>query len=239
MPVQTCKIIYNKRLSEKESLFVMKIKGEFSALAGQFYMLRAWDNYPTLSRPISVHDIDEEGISFMYHVIGEGTEIFASLGEGDEISLQGPYGNGFPVPEEGAKVALIGGGMGVAPLLYTAKTLNKPDVYVGFREEVLEEDDYRNAAGELVTKIGGTILDEIDLDAYDVVYACGPLGMERALANMAKGKRAKVYVSLEKRMACGMGACLVCSCSMALGGNKKVCKDGPVFAADEVNFDEL
>ena len=236
MPSGNYKILCNERISG-DNMWVMKVAGDFKANAGQFFMLRAWDRYPVLSRPISVHDLGEGYIAFMYRVVGEGTEILSKLVKGDDITLAGPYGNGFPLNLNG-KIALVGGGMGVAPLLWTAKQLDKPDVYLGFREEVLLENEYRAAAGKLITRIGGTILDDIDYDAYDYVFACGPLGMEKALANMVKGHKAKVYVSLEKHMACGMGACLVCTCFTSKG-NKKVCKDGPVFLADEVLFDEL
>lgn len=231
-------VISNKLISSPEDkMYLMDIAGDFSATMGQFYMLRSWGSYPTLSRPISVHDIGSGYISFVYRQIGEGTGILSSLKPGSEITLNGPYGNGFPLFPKG-KVALIGGGMGIAPLYLAAKSLLKPDIYLGFRERVILGSKYEAYASKFVTRVGGTILDDFDVDAYDTVYACGPLGMEKALAERASGSKAKVYVSLEKHMACGMGACLVCTC-FTKGGNKKVCKDGPVFLSTEVLFDEL
>ena len=120
------KIIENSYIGE--DMYRMKVAGKFEGKMGQFYMLRAWDKYPVLSRPISIHDIDEEGITFLYKVVGEGTEIFAKLVPGDEIKLQGPYGNGYEKVE--GKVALVGGGIGVAPLYLVAKTIPGCDAYL-------------------------------------------------------------------------------------------------------------
>lgn len=243
MPVMQCKVISNSRISAKDNMYIVKVAGNFkNCRMGQFYMLRGWDDYPLLSRPISIHDVDDEGASFMYRVIGEGTDLFSRMKKGDVMTVQGPCGNGYPDIEHGKKVALVGGGMGIAPLLYAARSLsvagNKPDVYLGFREEVLEEEQYKPFANKVVTRIGGTILDDINPNDYDVIFTCGPLGMEKALAEKVKGTKAKLYLSLEKHMACGMGACLVCSIG-TITGNKKVCKDGPVFEASEVLFDEI
>ena len=231
-------VISNELISAPEDkMYLMRVAGDFPARMGQCYMLRAWETYPTLSRPISVHDKGDGYISFMYRQISEGTEILVSLKSGDEITLNGPYGNGFPEKPEG-KVALVGGGMGIAPLYLAAKSLPKPDIYLGFRERVIFGDKYQAAAGKFISRVGGTILYDIKVDEYDTIFACGPLGMEKALADKAAGSKAKLYLSLEKHMACGMGACLVCTC-FTKGGNKKVCKDGPVFLASEVIFDDL
>lgn len=239
MPAEKCKILSNEKISDSENICVLKIAGNFhNCKMGQFYMVRTVEAYPLLSRPLSVYDVDGEGISFMYRIVGEGTKIFSGLKKDDEMILQGPYGNGYPEVEKTKKIALVGGGMGVAPLLYAAKSLNKPDIFLGFRNEILEEDKYKPYAAKLVTKKGGTIIDDINPGDYDVIFSCGPIGMEKALAEKVKGTKAKLYVSLEKHMACGIGACLVCSVGTVIG-NKKVCKDGPVFDADEVLFNEL
>ena len=113
------KILENKYIGE--DMYFMKVEGNFKAEMGQFYMLRAWDTYPLLSRPISVHDIDENSISFLYKVVGEGTKIFSTLKVGDDIKLEGPYGKGYEKVE--GKVALVGGGIGVAPLYLVAKNI--------------------------------------------------------------------------------------------------------------------
>lgn len=214
-------------------VFWMNIEGDYHGEMGQFYMLRAWDNYPVLSRPISIHDIGKGYISFLYRKVGEGTELLTALKPGDTLMLEGPFGNGYPYTEN--KVALIGGGMGTAPLLYAAKRLPNADVYLGFSGKSFRVEAFEQAAGKIVVNIGGYIMNDLEPDAYDAVYCCGSLGMMRALAERMKGSRARLYVSLEKRMACGVGACLGCSIATK-HGNRKICSDGPVFAAEEVNL---
>ena len=211
------KIIENTYIGE--DMYQMKVQGEFKGRMGQFYMLRAWDNYPTLSRPISIHDIDENSITFLYKVVGEGTKIFSRLTPGDNIKLEGPYGNGYQKVE--GKVALVGGGIGVAPLYLVAKNIPSSDSYLGFRNEPILIDKYEEVCNNVKT--------------------AGPTPMMKALmdkvekTNAEKGTNTRVMVSLENRMACGMGACLVCTCKTQ-GGNKKTCKDGPVFWGEDVIF---
>lgn len=222
-----------------KDFYLLKASGSYDAKMGQFCMLRAWEDYPVLSRPISIFDCDAEGISFLYKVVGQGTELLAQLKPGDDITVQGPHGNGFPQVQ--GKVALVGGGIGVAPLYYTAKQLkeqgNSVDLYLGFQEEALLEEDYKAVCDKLVLNIGGFVTDDINPADYDVIMTCGPHIMMKVLADKTKGSGAKLYVSMENRMGCGVGACLVCSCKTT-GGNKKVCKDGPVFTAEEVFGDE-
>ena len=231
------KIIRNEAVGP--DFYLLKAEGHFDVQMGQFCMLRAWDQYPVLSRPISIYDCDEEGISFLYKVVGEGTELFTRLKAGDEIDVQGPYGNGFP-QEENKKVALVGGGVGIAPLYLAAKKLKEAgcsvDLYLGFSDEALLEDEFGAVCDRLIVDVGGYITDSVNPDEYDVIMTCGPKIMMQVLAQKVKGSRAKLYVSMENRMGCGIGACLVCSCKTK-DGNKKVCKDGPVFPAEEVFFD--
>ena len=206
---------------------------------GQFYMLRAWRNYPVLSRPISVFDEDGETVSFLYKVVGKGTGIFSALRKGDEISALGPLGNSFPSVT--GKIAFVGGGVGIAPFYLAAKQLkalrgsSRVDLYLGFSEAPILTEEYKRVADNLIVNVGGFITDEIDPACYDHIMACGPEPMMRALYEKCKLIRAegKLYVSLESRMACGLGACFVCSCKTR-DGNKKICKDGPVFKGAEV-----
>lgn len=229
------KIIWNKQLSE--DFFLMKAEEKNNAEMGQFYMLRAWDKFPLLSRPISIFDRDDESVSFLFKNIGQGTEIFSKLKAGDEISLEGPYGNGFPKVQ--GKIALVGGGVGIAPLYLAAKVLksanpdNIVDIYLGFSERGVLYEEYKNVADKVHINVGGFITDDIDPNQYDYALACGPKIMMKILYEKCKGTKAKVYVSMENRMGCGVGACLVCSCK-TINGNKKVCKDGPVFLGEEV-----
>jgi dihydroorotate dehydrogenase electron transfer subunit len=205
---------------------------------GQFYMLRAWGNYPVLSRPISVFDSDGQTVSFLYKVVGKGTEIFAELKAGDSVTLQGPLGNSFP--EVDGRIALVGGGVGIAPLFLAAKQLRAAhpdcllDIYLGFSDQALLTNEYQRVTDSVTIDVGGFITDKVDPSRYDHLLTCGPEVMMRALYGKCKGADAnKIYVSMENRMACGVGACLVCSCKTT-GGNKKVCKDGPVFNGKDV-----
>jgi len=158
------------------------------------------------------------------------------LKQDDEIKLEGPYGNGFPNVE--GKIALVGGGMGVAPLYYTAKNIKNADVYMGFREEVILEEEFKKYSNEVHIALGNKLVTDIlDVEKYDYILTCGPEKMMEKIVKMAKGTNTKVYVSIENKMACGVGACLVCTCK-TIDGNKKTCKDGPVFLGEEVLFNE-
>lgn len=226
------KVVENRYVGE--GMYYLKVGGDFNAKMGQFYMLRAWDKYPLLSRPISIYDIDDEGISFLYKVVGEGTEIFSKLKKGDHISLEGPYGNGFEKVE--GRVALIGGGIGIAPLYLVAKDIPNCDCYLGFREEPIMTEDFEKVVKKLVTTSGDTfVTDVVDVNNYDYILACGPTPMMKKIVDMTKGTNTKVQISLENHMACGVGACLVCTCKTK-NGNKKTCKDGPVFWGEDVIF---
>jgi dihydroorotate dehydrogenase electron transfer subunit len=206
---------------------------------GQFFMLRAWKTYPVLSRPISVFDKSPGQIAFLYKVVGVGTAKLSRLRPGDDITLDGPHGNGFP--DAAGRVALVGGGVGVAPFFLAAKTLRQMDgvtaldIYLGFSGEALLEDAFAPLADRLTLDVGGFITDTIDPAAYDMIFACGPEAMMRALHRKCRAQNAihRLWVSLENRMACGLGACLVCTCRTATG-NRKACTDGPVFRADDL-----
>lgn len=230
-------ILQNEQVSD--DFYLMKVQKENQAAMGQFYMLRAWNEYPVLSRPISVFDADPETVSFLYKVVGKGTEIFTKLKAGDEITLDGPHGNGFP--EVKGKIALVGGGVGIAPLYLTAKTLKKldpdtkVDIYLGFSGQPILTDRYEAVADQVKVNVGGFVTDDIDPREYDFILTCGPEIMMKVLYRKCRDLKAKapVYVSMENRMACGIGACLVCTCKTSKG-NRRACKDGPVMLGNEV-----
>lgn len=229
-------VISNDRLTD--GVYHLRVEANSGGKMGQFYMLRAWGAYPLLSRPLSIHQVNDDGVEFLYHVVGEGTEILSRLNPGDSVGLEGPFGTGFPQVE--GKVALVGGGIGIAPLYYCAKELPGSDVYLGFSREAYRTEAFRSVAAELTVDVGGLILDSVDFTKYDHVFVCGPHPMlkaaqQKGLAAEAAGSRTNVYLSLENRMACGIGACLVCSVSCK-DGNRKACADGPVFHAEEVIF---
>lgn len=216
----------------------MTLEGCHAGEAGQFYMLRCWDNFPLLSRPISIHDRNGDSITFLYRVHGGGTELLSKLLPGNSLTLEGPYGNGFPPPQ--GRTALVGGGMGIAPLLLAAKQMPEADVYLGYSGEAFTEPSFRSlrSNGGLTVISGGTILDRLDPRQYDTIITCGPVPMMEELARRCAGSGASLYVSVEKRMACGIGACNGCAVETA-SGIKKACVDGPVFPAEEVNFYDL
>lgn len=218
------------------SVFRMRVAGQFAGKMGQFYMLRAWDNYPVLSRPLSIFDLDENYIEFLYLAVGEGTSLFSKLKPGDPISLDGPFGNGFPEVHEQAKVAFIGGGIGIAPFYHALRSIPHADVYLGYSKEGYMIEEFQEATtGKVEVNIGGIILDQVDFYEYDYIFSCGPHPMLRAVQQkqLHTNSKADVYVSLENRMACGVGACLVCSVK-CVDKRKKACADGPVFRAEEV-----
>ena len=214
-------ILQNEQVSD--DFYLMKVKKENQAAMGQFYMLRAWNEYPVLSRPISVFDADPETVSFLYKVVGKGTEIFTKLKAGDEITLDGPHGNGFP--EVKGKIALVGGGVGIT----------KVDIYLGFSGQPILTDRYEAVADQVKVNVGGFVTDDIDPREYDFILTCGPEIMMKVLYRKCRDLKAKapVYVSMENRMACGIGACLVCTCKTSKG-NRRACKDGPVMLGNEV-----
>jgi len=229
-------VISNERLTD--GVYCLSVEGGNGGKMGQFYMLRAWGAYPILSRPISINKVDGNNVDFLYHVVGEGTELLSQLKSGDAIGLEGPYGNGFPIAE--GKIALVGGGIGIAPLLYCAQELTGCDVYLGFSREPFQTEEFRSHADKLTVDVGGLILDSVDFMEYDHVFVCGPHPMLKAaqlksIAARLAGSNTNVYLSMENRMACGIGACLVCSVSCR-DGQRKACTDGPVFLAEEVVF---
>ena len=234
-------ILYHKKLSD--GFFLLKAEAHARVFPGQFYMLRAWGDCPVLSRPVSVYDADGDGVTFLYKVVGKGTRIISKLKPGDDITLQGPYGNGFfdVLGDASGSIAMVGGGVGIAPFYYTAKKLKikypkvSVDMYLGFSGTPLLLDAFGRVSDNLVTDVGGYITDKIAPEKYGQILTCGPQAMMRALYQKCKtaGVSEKLYVSLENRMACGIGTCLVCRCRTT-GGNKKTCADGPVFKGEAV-----
>ena len=220
--------------------------------AGQFYMLRAWaaDATPILSRPISVDDFDNQtgALTFLYQVKGEGTRKLAALQAGNTLTVTGPCGNGFDTAALAAshkRIAVVGGGIGTAPMYQLTRELAaggvKPDVFFGFRDKPYCMEEYRSIAGivKVSTDTGavgfhGFVTQLYDPEDYDVVLVCGPTVMMRNAARLCAEKGTPCFVSLEKKMACGIGACLGCTCETRSGEGKSVCKNGPVFDAAEV-----
>ena len=222
-----------------EAIIHLTIATETRPKPGQFYLLRAWQEAPLLGRPISVFDYSEGKVEFVFKVVGKGTEILAKLKVNDKLQLQGPFGNGFPEAE--GKILLIGGGLGNAPLHATAKALKargqEVDLRLGFAEKIYLEKEFKQAATNTQFVVGGLVTNGLTMEKYDAVFTCGPHPMMEAVVKMAHQAGIPSYVSIEKRMACGIGACLVCTCKTK-SGNKKTCKDGPVFEGEEIFYED-
>lgn len=222
------------------------------AVPGQFVSLYCEEHSRLLPRPISICEIDKKrsAIRLVYRLAGEGTKEFSALQTDDEVKVLGPLGNGFPL--EGEHPIVIGGGIGVPPMLELAKSLSaKATIVLGYRDEQLflkeQFEDYGQV--EIATDNGavgvhGTVVDVLEQKQItgDVIYACGPKPMLAAVKRYAMEHEIKCYVSMEERMACGIGACLGCVCQTKEEDahshvhNTRVCKDGPVFLAEEVEL---
>lgn len=254
---ESLKIVSQEEIGK--NIFSMWLQADHmaaNAKPGQFLSLYTRDGSKLLPRPISICEIDRENgrIRLVYRVTGKntGTEAFSRLHPGVVIETLGPLGNGFPLKEaEGKKVFLIGGGIGIPPMLETAKELNADKTAVlGYRDELFLKDEFEKYADVYVaTEDGsagtrGNVLDAIRENALkaDVIFACGPTPMLRALKSYAEENNITCWISMEERMACGIGACLACVCkskdidSHSQVHNKRVCKDGPVFLSTEVEL---
>ena len=221
------------------------------AQAGQFAHIRA-EGF-LLRRPISICEVDRAAgaVTLVFEVRGEGTKVISELREGDLIDMLAPLGNGFSLLP-GKKAILIGGGIGIPPMLELAKNLNcEKTAVIGYRDkETFLADELRKYAdvviatedGSVGTK--GNVIDAIRAEKLtaDIIYACGPTPMLKALKTYAMENGIECYISLEEKMACGIGACLGCVCHSkdvdehSNVRNKRICKDGPVFRAEEVEL---
>ncbi|WP_240910251.1 dihydroorotate dehydrogenase electron transfer subunit [Desulfopila sp. IMCC35008] len=245
-----------ERLSEENMRLTLKapeIAAE--AQAGQFVMIRtALGMDPLLRRPFSIHQTDSSGhIQIYFKIVGKGTDLLAHVREGEELSVLGPLGKGFRIPEK-APVCLVGGGLGIAPMLFLCKEVcrvkkgcGNDTLVLGGRTktevEPLIEDFQQMGLKIIATTDDGTygehgnvtdVLNSIQLPADTVVFACGPEPMMAAVSGYCKKHGLRCQVSVESVMACGMGACLGCNRTAADGGYVHVCLDGPVFDAEEM-----
>ena len=185
-------------------------------------------------------------LTVVFQVKGEGTRWLAARQAGDVLDVLGPLGHGYEIPD--GRVLVVGGGIGVPPMLYAAKCCHGADACVGFRsrEQAILLEELGAVCGEVrVASDDGSIGAHGFVDAlvrqalaekrYDAVFACGPRPMLHSVARAAAEGHTACYVSMEERMGCGIGACLVCACSVG-GHHRHVCKDGPVFRAEEVDW---
>lgn len=219
----------------------------YKSKPGQFVMVRCGED-TILRRPLSIHQTEDDSLSILYVVIGKGTQWLAVRQPGDKVDVFGPLGHGFTVHSDSRNLLLVAGGMGIAPLMFLYNkmvaegrnvtllygTANKDRYPVPARiKTVAATEDgsvgHRGMATELIPQ---------HLGKTDQVFACGPLPMYKAMAQMSELKDKPVQVSLEMRMGCGMGTCYACTIRTRQG-LKQVCKDGPVFELNDILWEDI
>ena len=226
-----------------ESVYEMVLLGDTSSLRspGQFINIKIDGLF--LRRPISVCDYDENSITIIYKVVGEGTELLIKMKCGEKLDVLCGLGNGFDTSKSGDNPVLIGGGAGVPPMYNLCKKLisegKKVTVILGFNnaDEMFYEDKFKALGADVkVTTVDGSygikgyVTDALKETNYTYFYTCGPMPMFKAIENTATTSG---QYSFEERMGCGFGACMGCSCKTKYG-NKRICKDGPVLEREEI-----
>ena len=265
-----------KILSRKEvapNIYLMSLKAPEivqDALPGQFIHINikcSKDNYPLLRRPLSIHRIDKEKgeIFILFQIMGEGTKLLADRTIRDDLDIMGPIGNGFNIYPESKKIMIVGGGIGVAPLLALCEESIKKGkevrVLIGAlkKELVIGEESFKilGAKIDVATDdesyqykgLVADLLERIIKEGWlaDQIFACGPKPMLKKISEIALQANINYQVSMEERMACGIGACLGCVCKIKTNDKKeykvkyeykRVCVDGPVFGGSEVVLDD-
>jgi dihydroorotate dehydrogenase electron transfer subunit len=260
MPVnKKCEIVKKEFLLDNIcSMTIVAPEIAKEAKPGQFLNIRVIDNIePLLRRPISIYNADKEKgeVTFIFQLKGKGTNILANRKEGELLDIMGPLGYGTFKFEGYKNIAIIGGGIGIFPLHELSKRAKEAGVntkiYIGFRNKdlVILEDEFKSVCNEFVLatddgsygKNGFAInflKDDIETNKPDCIYACGPLPMLKAVQSYANENNIPCQISLEERMACGMGVCLGCAVKDAKQENtyKHVCKNGPVFDSRDVEI---
>jgi dihydroorotate dehydrogenase electron transfer subunit len=251
--IEDLKVIENKRLTH--DFFVLELSGNEKIpdlRPGQFAQVKIDGSSETfLRRPISIHDVDYEknSLRMLVQIAGKGTETLSKLNKGDLLNIVYPLGNSFSLPEKSEKVLLVGGGCGIAPLLFLGKYLKSNnyiiEILLGFRnsERIIEIEEYEKIGTVHLTTEDGSCGEKgfvtkhsvLSDERFDRIYCCGPESMMKAIAHYSKEKNIFCEVSLENLMACGIGACLCCIVDTKKG-NRCTCTDGPVFNITELKW---
>ena len=250
------KIISHEKLAEGIMDLLIEWDHETAVIPGQFVNVYLNDPSKMLPRPISICDVTDEGLRMVYRITGEktGTKELSGYKPGDAIRITGPVGNGYPMDDlSEKKTVLMGGGIGIPPMLYLAKKLHGDcSVVLGYRDSAtFLRPEFEEAGADVIIAsddgsvgVHGTVIDALDTSGISpsVICACGPMPMLRGIKNYAKDRGIIAYISLEERMACGIGACLGCVTSTTHTDahshvkNARVCTDGPVFLAEDVSI---
>ena len=244
-------IVKNEKIAENIHAVTFALEEEAKIRPGQFGNIAVGGTH-LLRRPIAICKAEGKNVTFCYQLKGEGTHKLKEMAAGTKLNLLMPLGNGFFVEENEKKVALVGGGVGVFPLisvLRAYKATKEISAYIGYRNKaaVCGVEEFAKATNFVAVTDDGSYGEkknavqafEAALQAGyrpDVVLACGPTPMLRALKSVTDREGLNCFVSLEERMGCGIGACLVCVCDKTNGKKARVCKDGPVFNANEVQL---
>ncbi len=248
------KVISQKQLASDVYSLWLNVGDMVKAVKpGQFVSLYSKDESRMLPRPISICEVAKatKAIRLVYRVVGEGTKEFSGLASEDEIQIMGPLGNGYTLSDK--RAILVAGGIGIPPMLQLAKELKNVEkvIVLGYKDnQTFLKNEFENYGKVVVATedgsvgVKGNVLDAIREEGVegDVIYSCGPTPMLRALKAYAQENGIEAQISLEERMACGIGACLACVCQSkdvdehSHVHNKRICKDGPVFDAREVEL---
>ncbi len=252
--IENCKLIRKSEIAE--GIFDFTILSEDiskEAQCGQFLHINCGES-TFLRRPISICDANNGEVRFIFEVKGEGTSSLAKKEIGDYIDVMGPLGHGFEIKDNIKNPVIIGGGIGVFPLYKLAKCLDNPVVFLGFRNKsrVVMEKEFDTISDMVIVGtddgsygyngyIASAMEQYLASHECDMIYSCGPMPMLRAVKRLAEDRGIKCQLSLEQRMGCGIGACLVCSCETHKDGTEqyaKVCTNGPVFYSEEVTLND-
>jgi len=247
------KLIANESLTEDVYQLIVKKPRALKVKPGQFFMIKSIGDYPLLNRPISISGFTKDTVAFGIKKVGIETNHLEKLRPGAEIYLLGPLGNGFEIKESYKNVLLVGGGIGIEPLKGALKVLSDQKIQtttlLGFKDECFDLEDFQKYKGNLITfsekESRGDYLgyptDRLESmlakEKFDAVFTCGPEILMSKVNNISKVYNVETQLLLEEKMACGIGACLGCTCETK-NGYKKVCTDGPMFYGDEVSFHE-
>ncbi len=234
-------IVSNEKIAK--DVFKMILEGDTSSIktSGQFINIKL-DGF-FLRRPISICDYDDKTITIIYKVVGQGTDVLSTMKQGEKLDVLAGLGNGYDTSKSGSSPLLIGGGVGVPPLYNLCKRLikegKKVSVILGFNtaDEVFFENEFKALGADVYVTtadgshgIKGFVTNAFDKVDYTYFFTCGPMPMFKAIDAAAKTSG---QFSFEERMGCGFGACMGCT-HKTKEGNKRVCKEGPVFVKEEI-----